>query len=70
MPIKGFNKKQVSSAVARELRRTLAKGISGEKAEASDDGVNAEAYIASMVEAAVNKLVKPALGGKGKPKIT
>ena len=55
-PRKGFNKKEVSSAVARELRKPLAKGISEEKAEASDDGISTEAYIASMVEAAVNKV--------------
>ena len=67
---KGFNKKQVSSAVARELRRALAKDISEEKAEESDDGIDAEAYIASMVEAAVNKLAKPAVSEKVKLKVT
>ena len=54
----GFNKKQVLSGVARELRRALAKGVSEEKAEVSDDGVNAEAYIARMVEVVVDKLAK------------
>ena len=67
---KGFNEKQVSSVVARELRRALAKGISEEKAEAPDDGIDAEAYIASMVEVAVSKLARPAVSEKVKPKVT
>ena len=66
---KGFNKKQVSSAVARELRRALAKGVSEEKAEASDDGIDVEAYIASMVEVAVNNLVNPTVSEKVGPKV-
>ena len=67
---KGFNKRQISSEEAIELRRALAKGVSEVKAEVSDDGVGAEAYIASMVEAAVNKLVKPAVSEKVKPRVT
>ena len=67
---KGFNKKKVSSAVARDLRRALAKGVSEEKPDASDDDINAKAYIASIAEAAVNKLAKPAVSEKVKPKVT
>ena len=36
----------------------------------SNNPVDAEAYIASMIEAAVNKLVKPAVSEKAKPKVT
>ena len=67
-PTKGFIKKQVLYAVARELRRALAKGVSEGKAEASDGSVNVEAYIASMVEVVVNKLVKPAEVKKSSPR--
>ena len=56
--------------MARELRRALAKGVSEEKAEASDNGVDAEAYIARMVEVPVNKLAKPTVSEKVKPKVT
>ena len=56
--------------MAIELRRTLAKRISEEKAEASDDGMDVEAYITSIVEVAVNKLVKPAVSEKVKLKVT
>ena len=67
---KGFTRKQVSSAVARELRSALAKGVSEEKAEASDDDIDVEAYVASMVEVAVNKLAKSGVSEKVKPKVT
>ena len=56
--------------MARELRRALAKGVSEEKAGVSDDVVNVEAYIASMVEGVINKLARPAVGEKVKPKVT
>ena len=52
--------------MARELRRALAKGVSEEKAGVSDDGVNVEAYIASMVEGVINKLARPAVSEKVK----
>ena len=56
--------------MAREFRRALDKDISEEKAESSDNDVDVEACIASMVEAAVKKLAKPAVSEKVKDKVT